>query len=184
MKQPSHIDGGGGVAATEQDFMTTQTIPMMRAGYMLDTGIFNRLMREEIDVRELEGRGALYVTHIQAGEIQATKDAVRRQRLSALFTEANSTNLPTEQTMWRVSSWDVANYIPSDSLSDKILAALDARTPPVPADAGDNNKDVWVVETTLRLGFTLITDSANVYDVAKDLGCFVIGLNDLLALPT
>ncbi len=99
----------------------------MAKRYMLDTTVFNHVLRGGVDVRTLPARGQLFVTHVQLNELQATKDPDKRARLLAVFAEAPSQRVPTESAMWDVSEWGEANWGRDDSLFENMLNALNRR---------------------------------------------------------
>jgi hypothetical protein len=53
----------------------------MACGYLLDTNVFNHVLRDGIDPDVLADRGILFATYVQYREINATKNESRRCQL-------------------------------------------------------------------------------------------------------
>jgi predicted nucleic acid-binding protein len=150
----------------------------MAKGYMLDTTVFNHVLRDGMDAQTLPAQGQLFVTHVQLNELQATKDPNKRAQLLAVFATAPSQRVPTESAMWDVSEWDEAKWGTDDDLFEQMLGALNPRN----GSKQNNSRDILIGETAIRREFCLVTDDADLSDVVRDFGGQPMRLQDFLAV--
>jgi predicted nucleic acid-binding protein len=150
----------------------------MAKGYMLDTTVFNHVLRDGVDTQALPAQGQLFVTHVQLNELQATKDPNKRTQLLAVFAAAPSQRVPTESAMWSVSEWGEAKWGTDDGLFEKMLEALNLRN----GSKQNNGRDILIGETAIRNEFCLVTDDADLSDVVRDFGGQSMRLQDFLAI--
>ena len=66
----------------------------MNNGFMLDTNVFDHIVKGQVDPEVLRGK-KLFVTHIQRDEMQNTPDAAHREKLLQFFHEVMQEQLPT-----------------------------------------------------------------------------------------
>ena len=151
----------------------------MSAGYMLDTTVFDWVVRGSFEAETLAGRGALCVTHIQMGELLATPSLDKRERLLQLFHQVNPSSVPTESAVWDMSTWDECKWASDDGLHERMLVDLDNRR----RDA-NNPKDILIAETALRLGLALVTDDRRLCEIFQQYGGQALQLSEFLELPT
>lgn len=158
------------------------------ANYMFDTMIFNRILDGIITIFP-KGDSRYFVTHIQLDEINSTKDDSRRRDLLRVFNQACGSKIPTESAVWDISKLDEAKWSdetiqPTESavlghsrvgmaklsdgtLYDSLLRELDKAKP---KEHDSNIRDTLIGETSIKQGYTLVTDDIALYEAVKKLG--------------
>jgi hypothetical protein len=104
-RQQPHLSRPGsrrGYNAEPEGHEQTPSFAMPMA-YMLDTTVFNHVLRDSVDVHTLGVGRALFVTHVQVRELQATNQT-KRDQLRSVFREILPSQLPTERAIWDVSA--------------------------------------------------------------------------------
>ncbi|MGH8453869.1 MAG: type II toxin-antitoxin system VapC family toxin [Nevskiales bacterium] len=146
-------------------------------GFMLDTTVFNHILRDKPDISRLTTTGRLFVTHVQHDEIINTQDLNRRQALLEVFHTVPVEKLPTESAVWDVSKFDEAKWGAEDGLFQSLLDKLNAKN-----KRKDNNpSDILIAETAIRNGLTLVTDDSDLLEVVNEYGGKAVALADFLA---
>jgi predicted nucleic acid-binding protein len=149
----------------------------MPIAYMLDTNVFNHVLRDSVDVHTLRAGRALFVTHIQLRELQATTNQTKRDQLRSVFREILPSQVPTESAIWDVSEWDECKWGAEDGLFDHMLVALNRRN-----RCKENNRlDILIAETALRNGFGLVTDDHDLAEVFREFHGHALSLHEFLA---
>jgi predicted nucleic acid-binding protein len=166
---------------------------------MLDTNVFNHVLDGRLDPEQLRGRH-LVATHVQRDEIQATRNEDRRAALMELFEDfvpqrtpttsavagisaageacaSASGVVPTESFVFDVSRWDEAKWSREDDVFSAMLSDLNDLN----GVKRNNIKDVLIAETALRNGWTLVTDDADLAQVASKYGCRCANMKDRLS---
>ena len=156
---------------------------------MFDTNVFNRILDADIQLQSLIGRVIAFATHIQRDEINNTKNLERRTALAKIFIDIVSESaptdsfvldvsrldqarvggdrvVPTESAVWDVSKWDEAKWGDSDDLYSRLKAELDKLNKNKP----NNTQDALIGETSIKGGYVLVTDDADLAAVTKKYG--------------
>lgn len=149
----------------------------MKPTYMLDTTVFNHIVRDDVDLSSLPENATFLVTHIQLNEIQATRNEEKRQRLLRVFAEVPSKQVPTESAVWGVSEWGEAKWGKEDGLFEAMLASLNNRN----GSKENNGKDVLIAETAIRNGYVLATDDSDLANVVREFNGKTIHFHELLS---
>ena len=144
---------------------------------MLDTTVFNHIVRDDVDLSSLPENATFLVTHIQLNEIQATRNEEKRQRLLRVFAEVPSKQVPTESAVWGVSEWGEAKWGKEDGLFEAMLASLNNRN----ESKENNGKDVLIAETAIRNGYVLATDDGDLANVVREFNGKTIHFHELLS---
>lgn len=169
---------------------------------MFDTNIFSDIVNDQIPIDALIGKIAIYATHIQYDELNATKDhhtapngAPLRQALVGYFnflTEVKPTEsymvgvsqiggakitrsvVPTESSVWDISDWD-QGWGNSANLYEAIWQKLEDRK-----SKPNNRQDALIAETAIINGYVLVTHDGNLLEVTKELQGDAISLDELM----
>ena len=149
----------------------------MKPTYMLDTTVFNYILRDDVDLSSLPENAMFLVTHVQLNEIQDTPNDEKRQRLLRVFAEVPSKRVPTESAMWDVSEWGEAKWSKEDGLFEAMLASLNKRN----GSKKNNGKDVLIAETAIRDGHVLVTDDSDLANVVREFNGKTIPFQELLS---
>ena len=144
---------------------------------MLDTTVFNHLLKGDVEPSSVPNHLQLFVTHVQQNEIQNTRNSDRRQALLTVFTAVDSTQVPTASAVWGVSEWGEAEWGSEDGLFESLLEKLNEKN----KSKNNNARDVLIAETAIRRNFILVTDDGDLAEVVRDTGGTVIGLAQLLS---
>jgi hypothetical protein len=145
-------------------------------GYMLDTTVFNAVVKARLPLSALAGR-RLFATHVQLDELENTSCEQLRARLRAAFEEIAAERLPTESAVWDVSKWDQAKWPAEDGNFEKMLARLEEldgkkRHP-------NQLRDILIAETAIKNSLTLVSGDPNLRTVTTEFGGRVIEMGSL-----
>ena len=130
-------------------------------GFMLDTTVFNHILRDGHGVRRLRARGPLFVTLVQRDELEATTRPSKRAKLLALFNEIQASPLPTNE---------------DEGSLEPLLLALNRLNGGKPNNPGDAR----IAETAIRNGLGLVTDDNLLAAVVRKAGGYAISLRYFL----
>ena len=144
-------------------------------GYMLDTNVFNRVLRDNADPARLPK--PTFVTHIQRDELSATKDSLKREALLKVLDDAEADSIATASAAWDVSNWDESEWGSNDGVWESMLAALNQLN----KGRKNNTQDILIAETAIRKGHILVTDDAHLAAVTQQLHGQVMSLRYYLA---
>jgi len=144
-------------------------------GYMFDTMIFNDIFDNEVDVDLITGIKC-FVTHIQHDEICATNNPERKRELLEIFSIIEKRIMPTETTIFDVSSFDQAKLGNGD-LYKKLLTQLNKKT-----KKPNNVKDALIAETAILNHLTLVTHDEALFTVITKNGGSSCNLYHLILL--
>jgi len=142
---------------------------MGHSGFMLDTVIFNRIRDGNLALSGLRGK-ALFATHVQRDELEATRDEARRCLLSETFKAVDPSIVPTTSAIFDISRFDEACWTSDDTMHNEIfqriveLDRLKGKNKP----AENQHRDALIAETAIRKDFTLVTDDCALREVAED----------------
>ncbi|WP_186439897.1 PIN domain-containing protein, partial [Agrobacterium tumefaciens] len=101
-------------------------------------------------------------THIQWDEIQQTKDASIRLKISAIFSEYLKEKTPTTSAVWGLSKWGESEWTGPTSMYKTLVDQLDKER------AHRNNpKDALIADTCLQRGLALVTNDRPLLRVAE-----------------
>ena len=131
---------------------------------MFDTVAFNRVVECDVFDSLYNKKLLIYATHAQRDEINNTKNLDKRLQLLRVFHEF-SKNVSTESAVWDWSRWNEAKWT-SDDLYENFKAELDRRNNKKP----NNVYDALIADTSIKNGFTLVTDDKNLCDVTREFG--------------
>ena len=166
---------------------------------MFDTNVFNRILDGALSIQTLTGRVVAYATHVQRDEINNTKNPERRAALAQVFGDvvAETTPtasfvlgasrlgearlsgervVPTSSFVWGASRWDQASWGADDNLYSALRADLDGMNRSKP----NNVQDALIAETSVKGGYVLVTDDADLAAVTKKYGGKCLQVADLL----
>lgn len=129
--------------------------------YMIDTCIFNHLLDGFYSVDDLP-MGEYFITHIQHDELQATKNADRRNELLRTLHVVSPNSEPTSVFVPGVSRLNQA-CLGNGKYYSQILSKLDFRK-----NKKSNCNDAIIGDTAINLSYTLITGDRNFYEVVLE----------------
>jgi predicted nucleic acid-binding protein len=148
--------------------LRTEPIPK----YLLDTNVFNKVLDGAISIESLAV--PLLAKRIQESELSNTRDPLRRERLLAVFTEADPVIPFTASAAWDIegAGWNQARWNDGSGTFQKMLARLrdldkNKRRPPPPLN---QERDILTAETAIKNVATLVTDDANLQKVVTEFG--------------
>ena len=132
---------------------------------MFDTVAFNRVVEYDVFDSLYNKKLLIYATHAQRDEINNTPDYLeKKSQLLRVFHEI-SKNVSTESAVWNWSRWNEAKWT-SDDLYENFKAELDRRNNKNP----NNVYDALIADTSIKNGFTLVTDDIDLCDVTRIFG--------------
>lgn len=134
--------------------------------FIFDTNAFNEAIDSNVDPSRLSCRGALYVTHVQLDEIQATKKLDRRDALLKVFHAIDQEPVPTSAAVWGVSKWGGAEWGNAGGDYDGMLRRLNRLN----GGKKNNVRDILIAVTALKREFTLVTDDKDLATVLEEFG--------------
>lgn len=134
---------------------------------VVDTCIFNKLVKGDIQPVELPAGAEYIATHIQFDELNQDPDIAHKRQLLSLFKRMMPIVLPTESTAWEVSKWDAAKWNDGERRQE-IKNALDAHQ-----KKKSNMDDARIAELAIANGYCLLTSDFNLAKVAEGFGCYV-----------
>lgn len=85
--------------------------------------------------------------------------------------------VPTESAVWGVSRWGEAKWKANDNLYTPIKANLHGLN----KGKRNNVQDALIAETSIKGGYILVTDDADLIEVTKRYGGKCVSLEDLLS---
>ena len=122
-------------------------------GYMLDTNIFDRLAKGQLDISNLPNDGEFYATSVQKKELDQTHDDSLRTILNNKFSELGPTLDQLQTTLWDFSGWGEGGWSAVGEHYEKIKSELDLAN----NKKRSNAADALIGETSLANNHTLIT---------------------------
>ena len=131
--------------------------------FMFDTVAFNRVVECDVFDSLYNKKLLIYATHAQRDEINNTKNLEKKSQLLRVFSEIPKI-IPTESAVWNWSRWNEAKWT-SDDLYENFKAELDRRKKKC-----NNVYDALIADTSIKNGFTLVTDDKNLCDVTREFG--------------
>jgi hypothetical protein len=150
--------------------------------YMLDTVLFNRVLGGEVSATSL-ARFRLLATRVQAAELSATPNPVRRAKLLAVFETINPEVALTEGFPFDIegAGFDEAHWDDGSGNHEKMLDRLREldRKKRKREDRLNQVRDILIARTAIKLGATLVTDDCNLRRVASEFGGRAIETQEL-----
>lgn len=134
--------------------------------YMLDTNAINAALDQNIEPARITDRGAVFVTHIQVNELQATKRPERQLALLKALRAIDPAKVSTSAAVWNVSEWGGAQWGDADGRYQPLLSALIARN----GGKQNNAQDALIGVTAITRGMTLVTNDADLAASVQELG--------------
>lgn len=122
-------------------------------GYMLDTNIFDRLAKGQLDMGDLPNDGEFYATSVQIQELNQTNDDDLRTILIDKFSELGPTLDQLQTTLWGFSGWGEGGWSAVGEYFEKIKSELDFAN----KKKRSNAADALIGETSLANNHILIT---------------------------
>ena len=132
-------------------------------GYMLDTNIFNHVLRDGVELGVLTKHGALFATYVQHQELQATRDEKKRSQLTEIFNVIRPSRVSTASSLFEETPWDEGDWPSGDGLFEAMLAELNRLN----GSKGNNDRDILIAETAIRNAWTLVTNDAHLGQVVR-----------------
>ena len=120
---------------------------------MLDTNIFDRLAKGQLDMGDLPNDGEFYATSVQIQELNQTDDDSLRTILNDKFSELGPTLDQLQTTLWGFSGWGEGGWSAMGEHYEKIKSELDLAN----KKKRSNAADALIGETSLANNHTLIT---------------------------
>ncbi|MCD6540206.1 MAG: restriction endonuclease subunit S [Candidatus Omnitrophica bacterium] len=153
-------------------------------GFMFDTNIFDAILDNKIDLRDLPAGFNYYITHIQKDELEAINKSGKLERkydLIEIFNELEKEELPTEGFVLGVSRLGQAK-LSSDDLYDKLLNRLQELDKKAGKSKTKENqiKDVLIAKTCIKNALILVSNDENLRIVTQEFGGAAISFEDLL----
>jgi predicted nucleic acid-binding protein len=138
--------------------------------YMLDTTLFNDVLDGKVSVTPSASR-RLLVTGIQASELRATKNEIRRAALLAAFEELNPSVALTSSFAFDIegAGWDEACWNDGSGNYERMLKRLKELDPGT-KDSLNQTRDILIAETTIKNGVTLVSGDNNLRQVVSEVG--------------
>ncbi len=138
----------------------------MAQRYMLDTNVFNDLVKGQLILAEVLPPGGIWVvTHIQRDELARTPEPGLRATLLGCLQEVVREQIATASAVWGESKWDQARFTAAPGRLERILAALDAKK-----KRSSNLRDALIAETALAEDCILVSGDAVLREVFAELG--------------
>jgi predicted nucleic acid-binding protein len=128
--------------------------------YVVDTSIINKLVDGKIDPSKLPTDGEFIASHIQIGEINNTKDPVRRAQLFLRVTKVAPELVPTESFALN-TTWLDHVKLSDGTTYQEVRDALDKLNGSKP----NNINDALIAETAINNGFILLTADDHLREV-------------------
>ncbi len=155
---------------------------MAMTGYILDTNVFNAILKAELALETLSGV-AVFATHIQRDELNATPDPATKAALLAVFKDVSAEQVPTSSAVWGVSSWDESEWDDGDNLFADLLAAIKAADKAKGKNSKSTNqdRDALIAITAIKKKLTLLTRDSGLLQVVRDHGGMAISLDEFRA---
>lgn len=144
--------------------------------YMLDTNVFNDVLDRKISSGSFTGRRML-VIGVQAAELRATPETLRREKLLAVFEEINPDTVPASSFAFDVegAGLDQAHWNDRSGNFQKMLdrlQQLDGRTRPL-----NQLRDILIAETAIKNRATLVSRDPELRQVVEEFGGSAIDLS-------
>ena len=136
--------------------------------YMVDTCIFNALVKGLMNFNELPQNSLFAATPIQKEEILATDCDELRRNLLENFESVVEVMFPAETTAWDVGNWDAGVWDKTINYQE-IKEALDEIK-----RKGSNPADALIAEASIANKCTLITTDNNLSDVIRKFSGLVL----------
>ena len=106
-------------------------------GYMLDTNIFDRLAKGQLDIGDLPNDGEFYATSVQIQELNQADDVDLRAILNDKFSELGPTIDQIQTTLWGFSGWGQGGWSAVGEYFEKIKSLLDLANKKKRSNAAD-----------------------------------------------
>lgn len=148
----------------------------MQQGYMLDTNVFNYLLKE-IQLPKICHSALLLATHIQMDEIAATKDCEKKAHLTRVFEEVNPEREATASFVLGVSRLDKACLGRENGRYDEmlnLLKGLDLIAKKKSRNPYNQHMDILIAETAMQRRATLVSNDVSLQQVMNKFGGYAM----------
>jgi predicted nucleic acid-binding protein len=149
----------------------------MATEYLLDTNAINAALDQNIQPGRITSRGAVFVTHIQVNELQASKRSERQRALLEALSAIDPAKVSTSAAVWNVSELGGAEWGDANGLYQPLLAALNARN----GGKRNNAQDALIGVTAIARGMILVTNDADLAEAVRGLGGAAVSFENFLA---
>ena len=138
--------------------------------FMLDTTFFNRVLDGQILPESYLGL-SLLVTGVQADELRATPNTIRRADLLAVYKETSPTSLLASSFSFGIegAGFGQAYWNDGSGNFEKMLARLQQLDPKNKKRPGQL-RDILIAETAIKNGATLVSGDSNLRQVVSEFG--------------
>jgi restriction endonuclease S subunit len=141
-------------------------------GFMFDTNVFNAIIDNRIDLRQLPRNLKYYVTHIQYDEICSTQNEERKRELLEIMEKVPNEVIATEGAVYGVSRYGMAKFVSEADAKqyDEMLRRLKE----LDEEAGKKKpvenqiRDVLIALTSIKNCLVLITEDKNLKKVTEE----------------
>ncbi|WP_126456000.1 hypothetical protein [Sulfuriflexus mobilis] len=144
---------------------------------MLDTTVFNHILRDGIELDGLPHDKRLFATHVQPNEIQNTSNDKLRNELLNVFSDVATEKVPTSSAVWDVSEYGEAEWGSEDGVFEALLSTLNKMN----KNKKNNSRDILIAETAIRHNMTLVTDDADLSATVNKHNGSVITLQEFIS---
>jgi predicted nucleic acid-binding protein len=160
-------------------------MPAVDQAYMLDTNIFNALLKRDISAAVFAGR-RLLVIGVQADELNATRDTQKREKLLNVFEEVNPKVVLASSFAFGIegAGFGQAEWNDGSGLFEKMrdrLRQLDKESGKKNKDplkqALNQERDILIAETAIKNHATLVSGDENLRKVVSEFGGHAITIN-------
>lgn len=167
------------------ELLYEQKLALMNHGCMLDTNIFNRLIKDGSPGIEVFKDVRLFATHIQLDELKETKCPIRKNKLLQKFQEISPQVITTETLILGISKLGLAKLSDEDGFYERLKARimeLDKAAKKKPKNETNQPSDALIAETAIKNNLTLITDDGTLKQATVEFGGRANTLNEILKL--
>jgi restriction endonuclease S subunit/predicted nucleic acid-binding protein len=141
-------------------------------GFMFDTNVFNAIIDNRIDLRQLPRNLKYYVTHIQYDEICSTQNEERKRELLEIMEKVPNEVIATEGAVYGVSRYGMAKFMSEADAKqyDEMLRRLkeldeEAGKKKLPENQA---RDVLIALTSIKNCLVLVTEDKNLKKVTEE----------------
>ncbi|MEA3197457.1 MAG: hypothetical protein QOF32_1509 [Gammaproteobacteria bacterium] len=149
----------------------------MAIEYLLDTNAINAALDQNIEPARIASRGAVFITHIQVNELQATKRSERQVALLEALRAIDPVRVSTSAAVWNVSEWGEAQWGDAHGLYQPLLSALNARN----GGKRNNQQDALIGVTAIAREMILVTNDADLAAAVQELGGVALPFESFIA---
>lgn len=135
--------------------------------YIVDTCVFDKILKGEIRKIDLPANGVFLITHVQLDKLNSIPDRKKRAKLLL-----NLFLLPVQIEQDGVCKKDISRFgYAKASELDSFFCIIKDRLDKKNGGKEDNAKDAVIADTAIRNFYTLISADKDLIEVARKLGC-------------